>query len=207
MQLWQLVAIIVGLLGVMTVVISLILRAHKQPKNDAKMQAAEAAQKAEADIEHIFDDAFREELRNRGRLYFEKIIGENAMFLQQDLRLTASQLNEYMKQEISKTLQEEFKKYEESITDAQQVAIKSIDKTRDTIEQQRQVLSKQLEDELKAEKERYMQRFEKNMAEIVNHYILAAVGNQISLDDQLDYILSDLEASKKEIIDDIKTGA
>lgn len=191
----------------MTVVISLILRAHKQPKNDAKMQAAEAAQKAEADIEHIFDDAFREELRNRGRLYFEKIIGENAMFLQQDLRLTASQLNEYMKQEISKTLQEEFKKYEESITDAQQVAIKSIDKTRDTIEQQRQVLSKQLEDELKAEKERYMQRFEKNMAEIVNHYILAAVGNQISLDDQLDYILSDLEASKKEIIDDIKTGA
>ena len=36
--------------------------------------------------EHIFDDQFREELRNRGRLHFEKIIGENAMFLQQDLR-------------------------------------------------------------------------------------------------------------------------
>ena len=27
---------------------------------------------AEADIEHIFNDEFREELRNRGRLHFEK---------------------------------------------------------------------------------------------------------------------------------------
>ena len=51
-------------------------------------------QRAELDIENIFNDEFREELRNRGRLYFEKIIGENAMFLQQDLRLTTSQLNE-----------------------------------------------------------------------------------------------------------------
>lgn len=187
-------------------VILLILRAHK-PKVDGGKITAEQAKKAEEDIEHIFDEAFREELRNRGRLYFEKIIGENAMFLQQDLRLTASQLNEYMKQEISKTLQEEFKKYEQSITDAQQVAIHSIDKTREMIEQQREVLSKQLEDELAQEKDRYMSRFEKNMAEIINHYILAAVGDQISLDDQLEYILSDLEASKKEIIDDIKTGA
>ncbi len=52
---------------------------------------------AEQDVERIFNDEFREELRNRGRLHFEKIIVEHAMFLQQDLRLTTSQLNEYMK--------------------------------------------------------------------------------------------------------------
>jgi len=205
-ELWQLIAIVTGLLIVMIGGIFVVFALHKKkmvtPKDTEKQ-----TKKAEEDIEHIFDDAFREELRNRGRLYFEKIIGENAMFLQQDLRLTASQLNEYMKQEISKSLREEFKKYEESITDAQQVAIHSIEKTRETIEQQREVLSKQLEAELQEEKTRYMARFEKNMAEIINHYILAAVGDQISLDDQLEYILSDLESSKKEILDDIKTGA
>src|SRR5213078_1173221 len=68
---------------------------------------------AESDVEHIFNDEFREELRNRGRLHFEKIIGENAMFLQQDLRETTTQLNEYMRTEITRTLQEEFKKYEQ----------------------------------------------------------------------------------------------
>jgi hypothetical protein len=72
---------------------------------------------AKEDVEHIFNDQFREELRNRGRLHFEKIIGENAMFLQQDLRLTTSQLNEYMKAEITAKLQEEFAKYEQSIMD------------------------------------------------------------------------------------------
>src|SRR5579875_900507 len=56
---------------------------------------------AEEDATHLFNKEFREELRNRGRLRFEKIIDENAMFLKQDLDMTISQLNEYMKKEIS----------------------------------------------------------------------------------------------------------
>src|SRR3984957_2799406 len=94
-----------------------------------KTQAESLEDAAREDVEHVFNEEFREELRNRGRLHFEKIIGENAMFLQQDLRLTTSQLNEYMKQEITKKLQEEFSKYEQSITDAKQLAIDSIQKT------------------------------------------------------------------------------
>jgi hypothetical protein len=162
---------------------------------------------AEQDVEHIFNDEFREELRNRGRLHFEKIIGENAMFLQQDLRLTTSQLNEYMKQEITRTLQEEFAKYEESITDAKQLAIDSITKTQAVIEQQRQMLGEQLQKQVVAEKENLLTRFDENMADIVNHYVLAAIGNQIDLSDQLEYILNDLEANKKAIIEDVRNGA
>lgn len=167
----------------------------------------DAAKAAEQDVEHIFNDEFREELRNRGRLHFEKIIGENAMFLQQDLRLTTSQLNEYMKQEITRTLQEEFKKYEESITDAKQLAVDSIAKTQEAIEQQRQILGSQLQQEVSTEKARLIGRFEQNMADIINHYVLAAIGNQIDLSDQLEYILSDLEINKKAIIEDITNGA
>lgn len=162
---------------------------------------------AEQDVEHIFNDEFREELRNRGRLHFEKIIGENAMFLQQDLRLTTSQLNEYMKQEITHTLQDEFAKYEESITDAKQLAIDSITKTQEVIEQQRQILSDQLQKQIVTEKEHLLTRFDENMADIVNHYVLAAIGNQIDLSDQLEYILGDLEANKKAILEDIQNGA
>ncbi|HTE22667.1 MAG TPA: hypothetical protein VK674_06525 [Candidatus Limnocylindria bacterium] len=162
---------------------------------------------AERDVEHIFNETFREELRNRGRLHFEKIIGENAMFLQQDLRLTTSQLNEFMKTEITKKLQEEFAKYEESITDAKELAIDSITKTQQAIEQQRQVMSQQLAKELAAEKARMARRFEENMADIVNHYVLAAIGNQIDLNDQLEYILTSLEENKEAIIKDIAEGA
>jgi len=162
---------------------------------------------AEDDVEHIFNEEFREELRNRGRLHFEKIIGENAMFLQQDLRLTTSELNEFMKNEITSKLKEEFEKYEQSIMDAKQMAVESIQKTNQAIDEQRQILSQQTRAEIIAEKEQTIKRFEENMADIVNHYVLAAIGDQIDLNDQLEYILADLEANKKAMIEDITSGA
>ncbi len=162
---------------------------------------------AKQDVERIFNDDFREELRNRGRLHFEKIIGENAMFLQQDLRLTTSQINEYMKAEITKSLHDAFAKYEASIDDAKQIALDSIQKTQVAVEQQREIMHEQLVKEIGIEKERTITRFNNNMADIVNHYVLAAIGNQISLDDQLEYILGELERNKQAIIEDINFGA
>lgn len=167
---------------------------------------ADLSRIAEADVEHIFNDEFREELRNRGRLHFEKIIGENAMFLQQDLRLTTSQVNDYMKQEITKTLKEAFAKYQESINDAEQLALDSIQKTQATVEKQREIMGQQLEQEIAAERKRLTERFSNNMADIVNHYVLAAIGNQISLEDQLEFILAELERNKQAILEDINQG-
>lgn len=159
------------------------------------------------DVEHIFNAEFREELKNRGRLHFEKIIGENAMFLQQDLRLTTSQLNEYMKTEVTRKLTEEFEKYEQSISDAKQLAIDSIQKTNAAIDEQRAVMGAQVQKEIVAEKQQMVQRFEQNMTDIINHYVLAAIGNQIDLNDQLEFILADIEQNKQAIIEDINKGA
>lgn len=173
-------------------------------KQDEKNQPLE--QRANTEVEHIFDDKFREELRNRGRLHFEKIIGENAMFLQQDLRLTTSQLNDFMKSEITKKLQEEFAKYEQSINDAKQMATDSIDKTNQAIEEQRQVLKSQLEQQVQQQEQRVLKNFSEQMADVLNHYILQAIGDQIDLSDQLEYILAELEANKQAILADINRG-
>jgi serine phosphatase RsbU (regulator of sigma subunit) len=180
---------------------------HTKAKDKKSQLPPGLEQSADKDVEHIFNDEFREELRNRGRLHFEKIIGENAMFLQQDLRQTTSQLNDYMRSEITRTLQEEFKKYEQSIVDAKQLAIDSIEKTITTIEQQRQLLEQQLETQSQAQKDLILGAFEKEMGGIINHYVLRAIGNQIDLSDQLDYILAELEANKAAIIEDVRRGA
>lgn len=178
----------------------------RQPTGVKQLQAG-LEKTAQKDVEHIFNDEFREELRNRGRLHFEKIIGENAMFLQQDLRQTTTQLNDYMRAEITRTLQEEFKKYEQSIADAKQLALGSIEKTINTIEQQRQFLESQLQAQTDAQKAQTLKRFETDMAGIINHYVLRAIGNQIDLSDQLDFILGELEANKAAIVEDVKRGA
>lgn len=177
----------------------------KHLKETHGMELTEQA--VEKDIDRIFDTTFREELRNRGKLHFEKIISENAMFLQQDLRLTTTQLNEHMQKEINRTLQEEFYKYEQSINDAKQIALNSIAKTQEAIEQQRQLLTGELKDQFAQEKLRLVERFEQNMADIVNHYVLEAIGNEIDLNDQLDYILQELERNKQAIVEDVQRGA
>lgn len=208
MTIWWLILILAVLGGSGIAFIWLIVRvgnAGSPRKKNALPASIEDA--AEQDVEHIFNEEFREELRNRGRLHFEKIIGENAMFLQQDLRLTTSQLNEYMKTEITRKLQEEFNKYEQSIMDAKQLAIESIQKTNAAIDEQRQILGQEVEKQMATEKQQMLQRFETNMAEIINHYVLAAVGDQIDLNSQLEYILGDLEANKQAILEDIRSGA
>lgn len=206
--------ITIGIIGVITAVILWLLwRPFLKNRQIQKAQSAAIAttrntlfEKAREDIDHIFNDEFREELRNRGRLHFEKVIGENAMFLQQDLQATTTSLNEYMREEITRTLQEEFKKYQQSITDAKQVAIDSIEKTVATIEQQRNFLETQMQAQAEAQKARIIERFEAEMATIVNHYVLRSIGNQIDLSDQLEYILSELESNKKAIVEDIKSA-
>ena len=198
--------LVLGVIGVSTGVILWFILRNPAPKK-TKNAIEDLTDKAKDDVEHIFNDEFREELRNRGRLHFEKIIGENAMFLQQDLRLTTSQLNDFMKSEVTHVLKEEFSKYEESINDAKQLAIDSIQKTQDTIEQQRELLSAQLTEQLTAEKSRTLARFEARMADVVNHYVLEAVGDQIDLSEQLDFIMNQLEENKEAILRDIKDGA
>lgn len=162
---------------------------------------------AEADVERIFNDEFREELRNRGRLHFEKIINDNAMFLQQDLQLTASDLNEYMQGEIKKVLREEFAKYEKSIESAKELAVEALHKTQQTVEQQRQDLSNKIQQELAAEKKAMLIKFEENMGQVVNHYILEAIGGEIDISDQMDYIFQHLEDNKQAILEDIVSGS
>lgn len=169
--------------------------------------AADLHNNANREVEHIFNDEFREELRNRGRLHFEKILGENAMFLQQDLRLTTSQINDYMKGQISHDLKVAFESYEKAIADARQLAIESIEKTKVTIDAERRVMTAELEAEIASEKEKRLKRFDESMADIVNHYVLAAIGDQIDLNSQLEYILSELESNKAAIIEDIRSGA
>ena len=205
MAMWQLLLIAALLLAIGGGVLWFVWR----PKNaGAGQQNAEETinEAVEEDTIKVFNDEFREELRNRGRLHFEKIISENAMFLQQDLQITTSQINEYMKGEITKVLTEEFGKYQESISSAKELALKSIQKTQEAIEQQRALLEEQLSVQAEKEKTRIVEKFEANMADVINHYLLAAIGNEIDLSSQMDYIFQNLEENKEAIVADIKSG-
>lgn len=159
---------------------------------------------AEEDATHLFNKEFREELRNRGRLRFEKIIDENAMFLKQDLDMTISQLNEYMKKEISSKLDEEFAAYAKAMHEAQELALGSLQKTAQEVEAQRVALADALKKDVAEREAALLKVYEANMAQIVEHYVLLSLGDQFDLKSQLPYIIGQMEANKKDIMEDMR---
>lgn len=170
----------------------------KKGDTKTKQELEESYEKLMQDnVYHIFTKEFHEELRNKARLDFQKVISENAMFLQQDLRLTTSEINDYLKKEISGKLEEEFAAYQQSIKDVQQAAVDSINNTVVSAQQQQELLVRKMHEDTETQKAKIMADFEKNMAEIVNQYILTAVGNEIDLKEQLPFILREMEAQKE----------
>lgn len=152
----------------------------------------------------LFNKEFHEELRNRGRLHFEKVVNENAMFLKQDLDMTIAQMNEYLKKTIGSKLDEEFAAYEKAMKEAQELAISSLQKSASAVEEQRVLMVETLKKDVAEKEALLIKTYEENMAKIVEYYILQALGDQFDLKSQLPFIISQMEANKQKIVDDMR---
>jgi len=245
---------------------------HKQDGD--KKTSNEAIIAAE---EHFFDEYFREELRNHGRWYFEKVINENGELFKRDLEETIKNVNISLKEHITeqldaaiaqidkdlkehttKQLEAQFGEYSKSLKEAQDDALKGIVESTKKLEAQHHDLAKALEknvadqqsilhatfDENKAQivamkdaqdaalkwlnqsaqalHDQYKQlsttleknvaeqqamlvgAFEDNMAQIIEHYVAGALGEQYDLKAQLPAIIQQLEENKQAIADDMK---
>lgn len=161
-------------------------------------------QPAVEDVQHFFDDDFRAELRNQGRLHFQKIINDNAMFLKHDLDATIAQLNDYLNKEINLRLDTEFASYGKAMKDAQELALDSLNKSAEAIKQQHLSLAQQLEKDVTERTNSLVTAYEDNMAKITERYILEAMGDQFDVKSQLPGIIAKMEESKDDIVKDMR---
>lgn len=222
---------------------------------------------------HFFDTYFRDELRQQGREYFQKVIDESAAVLKQDLDTIVTQVDSSLKEhitsqldttldkistEINKQLDEQFVEYGKAMKDAQDAALQSLNSRTQALEGQYEQLVKMLEKRIaeqdaalarvfegdmarltsmkdaqdaalqslsgtvQAMQQQYQQlgvtlqkqvtdqeamlvgAFEQNMAKVVEHYLLGALGDQYDLKAQLPSIIKQMEANKQMIADDMK---
>lgn len=222
---------------------------------------------------HFFDDYFRDELRKRGREYFEKVIDDNATLFKKDLDETINKVNEDLDRHIterldatlaqisariSEQLNEQFVEYGKAMKDAEDSALRSMstraqalegqfqqlsEKLERTVGEQEQTLTKIFEDNMgrvgtmreaqesalqsltqtvQAMESQYQQinemiqkriveqqavminMFEQNMAQVIEHYLLEALGDQYDLKAQLPSIIKQMEENKQAMVDDIK---
>jgi hypothetical protein len=209
MTIWWLAFIVGSLAAVFLAFIWISIKLNAvQGGKDKKKQGATDLDKAysdlaEEDVNHLFNKEFREELRNRGRLKFEQIVDENAMFLKQDLDLTISQLNDYMKQQISTKLDSEFADYSKAMKEAQELTLTVLQKTASELDQQRQELSQAMQKSMTAHEANMLKNFENNMSTVVEYYVLQSLGEQFDMKAQMPYIMKQMEEHKKEMMEDM----
>lgn len=245
---------------------------HKQ--DDSKKSPSD---KLLPEEQHFFDDYFREELRNHGRWYFEKVINENGELFKRDLQETIAkvnvdlkehitqqldgaiaQVNQELKEHTTKQLEDQFNEYSKSLKEAQEQALRSMTESAETLKRQhdelRGALEKNVHDQqdllhnafeenktqiasmkeaqdaalkwlnqsaqalndqyqninttlqknVAAQEEMLVSGFQNNMAAIVEHYLLGALGDQYDLKAQLPAIIKQMEENKEAIADDMK---
>lgn len=152
----------------------------------------------------LFDDDFRAKLRERGIARFERALDQHAAFLQQDLRKISDSVGERIKEQASDILKEEFTDQKQSVAAAQQHMGESFAKVDRALAEYEKTLTAELKKELLAEKQRRLERFSENMADVVNHYVQQTLGTHMEVGEQVQYILKNLEDNKTAIVEDIK---
>jgi len=151
---------------------------HKDHKGLTDAEAFEAEQ-------HFFDENFREELRNHGRLYFEKVIKENGKIFKEDLDATITSVNTTLKEHTDKQLEEaiasikaelkehvttqldgQFSEFSKAAKESQDVALKSLTDSADNLKKQHEDLASTLQKSIANQSLMLESLFQENMNKI-----------------------------------------
>lgn len=87
---------------------------------------------------------------------------------------------------------------------AQDSALEALTRSTETLRQQQEQLTTSLEKNIAEQQALIIEVFEKNMARIIEHYLLGALGDQYDLKSQVPAIIKQMEENKQAIVDDMK---
>lgn len=87
---------------------------------------------------------------------------------------------------------------------SQDTALEWLNKSIQSLQEQQQALSTTLQENVKKQENMMIDAFENNMATIIEHYLLGALGDQYDISAQLPSIIKQMESSKQAIADDMK---
>ena len=91
-----------------------------------------------------------------------------------------------------------------SLKQTHEAALNSLISSVQELQQQHQQLAQKLQQNVADQETMLVTAFEQNMAQIIEHYLLGALGDQYDLKAQLPSIIKQMEASKQAIVDDMK---
>ncbi len=137
------------------------------------------------EVQYFFDEYFSEELRNRGRWYFENVIKENAERFKGDLDATIDDINKQLKEQVTsrldqaisqidhelkehvtQQLENKFTEYTEAMKSAQDTTLESLQESARSLQGQYEDLRSTLRKNVEDQKVTLTNVFEENKVRI-----------------------------------------
>lgn len=87
---------------------------------------------------------------------------------------------------------------------AEEAAVQELASSVKTLQEQHAQLGKMLEESIVNQEAMMVNAFEENMARIIEHYLVTALGDQYDLKAQLPAIIQQMETNKQAMVDDMK---
>jgi hypothetical protein len=91
-----------------------------------------------------------------------------------------------------------------AMKDAQEAALKWLNQSAQALHDQYQQMTTVLQKSINDQENLIIESFQNNMAQVVEHYLLGALGDQFDMKAQLPSIIKQLEENKQSIVDDMK---
>ncbi len=187
------------------------LNRNAQALHEKYHQLSQMLQQTVSSQEVLMITAFEE---NKARLTAaqaaQDVVTESVNRSSQASREQAEQLSASVKQTISeqeamlKDVFEENKTRVETTKVAQDAALQSLNASAETLKEQADQLNATLQQNIVNQEAIMTNAIQENMARIIEHYLLGALGDQYDMKAQLPLIIKQMDANKQAIMDDMK---
>lgn len=151
-------------------------------------------QKARMNETHDEQDALLHTLHEGARAS-ERQAGEFAEAMQKVISQQETTLNQVLSENNARI---------DATKEAQESALRTLTQSAIALEEQSNQLSNTLEQSVAKQKDIMTRAFEDNMAQIIEHYLLGAFGDQYDMKAQVPLIIKQMTDNKQAIVDDMK---
>lgn len=187
------------------------LSRNAQMVHEKYQQMASNLQRIVADQEVMMATVFQDSKTQVAAVQSEQAkVLEQLQASEELTRRQAGQLTQAMRQTVSSQAAKLAAVYQENISrvsethEAQAVMLEKLTRTTQALEGQYQQLSQLLEKSISDQKAMVTQVINDNMAQIVEHYLIEALGEQSNVRAQLPSILEHMEENKQAMVEDMR---
>ena len=149
----------------------------------------------------------REKMLATARAHYETVLSQSMRDLQRDLEGTTAHLHSQLEKVSGEVVSDEMKKYRASLVTLLDHTVTVSNDAQKAVTDHRDELRSKLAEEIAAEKQQLVERIDTKLADAVSSFLVDALGHNVDLGAQTNYLIATLDEHKQELKEGIKDEA